>query len=124
MIPNAAANPIRTSISGTTARKSAPNNISLLKPEIAQAWGVILAMNWSHLGKIKRGHQQPPRGTSKSEVTTAMEPALCSVLTKVASIMPKVKDISTSRSERRMTAPGESPRSVPKTKDLPLMDSK
>lgn len=57
---NAAAKQMRASISGTTALKSAPKNTSFSKPALAQPWRVIMAMNCIHLGRTKRGHQQPP----------------------------------------------------------------
>jgi hypothetical protein len=84
----------------------------LLKPVVAQPCGVILAGAYIHLGRIKRGHQQPPRGASAREASTAIEPALRWVLTRVASIIPKAEDIITIRIERTITATGESPRSV------------
>ena len=116
MMPNNAAKPMRANISGTTALKSAPKSINLLKPVVAQPWGVILARACIHLGRINRGHQQPPRGANTSEVSTAIEPALRSVLTIVASIMPKAEDIITIRMERMITAAGERPRSILKTR--------
>lgn len=116
MIPNTAAKPTRTNISGTTALKSAPKTINLLKPVFAQPWGVILAMNCIHSGTVKRGHQQPPSGASAREVSTAIASALRSVLTRVASMMPKAEDIITIRRERIITAVGESPRSMLKIK--------
>ena len=74
MMPNNAAKPMRANISGITALKSAPKSINLLKPVVAQPWGVILARVCIHLGRIKRGHQQPPRGASTNEASTAIEP--------------------------------------------------
>ena len=71
-----------------------------------------MPINCIHSGRMKRGHQQPPRGASNSAVSTATEPALRWVLTKVASIMPKVEDIITIRMERMITAAGDSPRSM------------
>lgn len=94
MMPNTTAKPMRANISGTVALKSAPKTINLLKPVVAQPWGVSLAMNCIHSGRMKNGHQQPPRGASTSEASTAMEEALRWVLVRVASIMAKAEDIS------------------------------
>ena len=116
MMPNTAAKPTKANISGTTALKSAPKTINLLKPVFAQPWGVILAMNCIHLGTMKRGHQQPPRGASAREVSVAIASALRWVLTRVASMMPKAEDAITIRRERIIAAAGESPRSMLKIK--------
>ena len=107
--PNTTAKPMRANISGTTAPKSALKSINLLKPVVAQPWGVILARACIHLGRIKRNHQQPPSGASTNEASTATEPALRWVFTRVASIIPKAADIITIRIERMITAAGESP---------------
>ena len=116
MMPNIAAKLMRANISGTAILKSAPKTINLLKPVVAQPCGVILAMNCIHLGVMKRGHQQPPRGASTSEVSTAIEPALRWVSARVASIIAKAEDIITIRIERTITAAGDSPRSILKTR--------
>ncbi len=73
-------------------------------------------MNCIHSGVIKRGHQQPPRGASTSEVSIARDSALRWVLVMVVIMMAKAEDIITIRIERMITAVGESPRSILKTR--------
>jgi len=69
--PNAA----RAVISGITSRGAAPNSISLLKAEFAQACGVILATFCNHWGIMKRGHHEPPRAAALKDTNTPMEAA-------------------------------------------------
>ncbi|MCX6003182.1 MAG: hypothetical protein NTX46_01915 [Chloroflexi bacterium] len=87
IVPETMVKPGNTSISGTTESKLPPKTNNLLNTVVAHAWGVILAKNCVHLGVIKRGHQQPPRGAKMSDVSTPMDEALHSVLTNVASII-------------------------------------
>ena len=69
-------------------------------------------MNCIQVGMIKSGHQQPPNGASMREVNTPIELALRSVFTRVASITPKADDMIMTSMERRITAPGSSPKSI------------
>ena len=101
-------------MSSTTSPPSAPNNISLLKAELAQPCGVSFASVCIQSGVMNSGHQQPPTGASTSDASTAAEVALACVRTRAASITPKAAEVSTMSTETSMTAAGEKPRSIRK----------
>ena len=95
---------------GTTELKSPPKTSNLLKAVVAQACGVILEIDCIHCGVIYNGHQHPPSGASINDVSTPMDEALRSLLTKVASITPKAEAINVINTEISITASGEIPR--------------
>ena len=76
---NARAKAISAAISSNTSPKSAPNSMSLLKPVLAQPWGVSFARDCIQAGVMKRGHQHPPIGAITSEASTPAESPLRSV---------------------------------------------